>query len=221
MSRCCEQRMATVILEYRWAMALLGHAYDKKKTQIKEADQESSGRSSRSRGGRGTVRGEAVDALMRLVGLDPSSRERKAFRKRLARATRWFAAATMLGWGSLCLMPIDVVSNSWVEREIQTDAWNIWLQLVKRINPEAYSASLAFDRYVGQEGIYGGPIQGTDMLCIEENSPTVVYQIEEIADSAEEQDSDSDIEGTARLGTRKPRPLRQLSLLKWFQPQRA
>ena len=47
----------------------------------------------------------------------------------------------------------------------------------------------------------------------------VVYEIEEIADSAEEPDSDSDIEGTARSGTRKPRPLRQLSLLEWFQPQ--
>jgi hypothetical protein len=218
LSSRCQDRVVTVIIEYRWAMALLGHAYEKKMDQIRQTDQDSSGHSSCRRGGRGTVRGEAVDALMRLVDLDPSIDDRTKFRKRLARATRWFTAAKTLGWGSLCLMPTDGVSNTWVEKEIHSKAWEIWLELVKRIKPEVYSTSLAFDRYVGQEGIYGGPIQGKDILLID--GPSVVREIEELPDSTDEEDSDGDVEGTAPSRTPKPRSQRQHTLLRWFQPQK-
>lgn len=64
---------------------------------------------------------------------------RKAFKQRLARAKRRFSATEVLGLGILSLMPTDVISNSWVERHISLDQWNIWLQLVKKVNQDAYT----------------------------------------------------------------------------------
>lgn len=215
MSHVCEQRMATLMIEYRWAMALLGRAYDNKISQIKQADQERSKATSCNRRGRGTVRGEAIDDLLQLVSSTPTPTDRRALRRRLARATRWFRAAEVLGWGSLCLMPTDGISNRWAEKDLPTDAWNIWLQLVKKVNPEAHSASIAFDNWVGEAAIWGGPIQSKEVLCIEEKGPMVVYEIEEIADSTDEQESD--MGGTAQ--STLPRPLRQLTLLELFRPQ--
>jgi len=219
MSHYCEKRMVTVMIEYRWAMALLGRAYYDKVDQITQADRATSNAVvSRHRGGKGKKKAEAINALLQLVNPTATPNDRKVFAKRLARAKRWFRATQVLGWGSLCLMPTDTVSNGWVERDIHPDVWNIWLQLVKRVNPEAHSASLALDNCVGQEGIQGGPIQTKEVLCIEEKGPTVFYEVEEIADSADEQDSDGGTECSI-LENSAPRPLRQLTLQELFRPQ--
>lgn len=215
MSHYCEQQMATVMIEYRWAMALLGRAYANKVGRI----QQNNPSSSRGRDGRGAVKSEAIDSLLLLVHPASTSEERKPFVRRLNRATRWYQAAETLGWGSLCLMPTDVVSTNWVEKDVLAHEWSIWLNLIQRVNKDACAASIALDNWLGAEGIQGGPIQGKEMLCIEQKGAPVVCEVEEIADSADEEGSDSDFECTSRSVKSASRPLRQLTLLELFKPQ--
>ena len=79
-----------------------------------------------------------------------------------------------------------------------------------------YSACQVFDAWLGQEGIQGGPIHGKETLCIEQTGVSIVYEIEEVADSAEEDNEEEDIECTSQS---EPRSLRQRTLLELFQPQ--
>lgn len=131
-------------------MAYLGRAYAAKIRQLQEADRSAP---------IVPLKSQAIDSLLQLVGADSVSIARKQFVRRLATATRWYSATEALGWGSLCLMPHDVISDRWVEKEILSVKWPIWLQLVKRVNPDAYRASLVLDDRLGAEGIQGGPIQ--------------------------------------------------------------
>jgi hypothetical protein len=218
-SHDCERRMASVMIEYRWSMALLGRAYANKIVQIQHSDQPPSNVMSRSRGGQGTVKGQAIDTLLRRISPDFTATDRKAFGKRLVRAKRWYLAAETLGWGILCLMPTDLVSNNWVEKDLRAAEWSLWLTVVKKVNLDACNASIAFDNWVGTEGIQGGPIQSSDTLSIEAEGPTVVYEVEEIADSADEEGDNSAEECTTPSSKSTARPLRQLTLLELFSPQ--
>jgi hypothetical protein len=211
-SHYCEQHMATVLIEYRWAMALLGRAYANKICRIEQEDH-ATGRNARSRHGQGPVKTRAIDSLLQLTHL-PS--DRKTLVKRLTRATRWYDAAKALGWGILCLMPTDIVSTRWVEKEVLAHEWSIWLELIKRVNKDAYTVSMAMDDWLGTEGIQGGAIQSKEILYIEEKGPAVVYEVEEVADSTNE-DGESDVESTTQ-SVSSAQPLRQLTLLELFRP---
>jgi hypothetical protein len=59
------------------------------------------------------------------------------FRKRLSKSMVWYRAATELGWGVLCSMPSDTVSNPWVEHYLRIERWGAWLKLVRHINSVA------------------------------------------------------------------------------------
>src|SRR5438105_15781624 len=100
-------------------MAVRGQAYADKMDQIRRQDAAASNDTSRNRYGKGKVSTEAIEALLPLVSSDPTPAERQRFKRRLGRATRWYEAAKALGWGILCLMPHDAISNSWVENEIR------------------------------------------------------------------------------------------------------
>jgi hypothetical protein len=209
LSQYCERRLSTVVIEYRWAMALLASAYAEKVDEIRKASGPS-----KNRGGQGKVTGQATDALLQLIDPNFTAADRRVFRKRLDRAKRWLTATEVLGWGSLCLMPVDLVSKRFAEKVSTVDQWSTWLELVKRVNPDAYRASLALDKWVGIDGIKGGPIQSTDLLCIEATGPTAINQVEEIADS-----DDDAPDGTSASPNASPRPLHQLTLLELFAPQ--
>ena len=128
---------------------------------------------------------------------------------------RWYCAAKTLGWGILCLLPYNVITNSWVENEVRSALWPIWLQLVNRENPNACKASMALDAWLGSEGIAGGPISAKETLYIEASIPVPATQVEEVGDS---DDSSEDLESTQTQAS-IPHQLRQLTLLELCKPQ--
>lgn len=217
-----EGEMAAVHIEYRWAAALLGQAYVHKVAQIKRDDLASSNDRTRNRYGKGPVRKEALVALLRLVSPDPSERDRLVFRKRLAKAMRWYSVTQLLGWGSLTLMPHDQIPNSWIESTLRNGELEVWAQLVKKENPDVHNASRALDAWLGPDGIAGGSIRNKETLSIETDTAATMYEIEEIQDS-EADDIEEDLEPSQlqRVLTPDPLParsLRQLTLLELFCP---
>lgn len=219
-----QDQMASAIIQYRWAMALLYLAYDNSIAQIQEDDRAASTTTSRNRNGKGQVRTQAARSLLQAVsGVTPSKDAKKAFRQRLSRAKRWSMARSTLGVGILCLLSADV-SNHWAEKALTTAEWQIWLNLVKKVEEPAYTASMALDAWLGAAGIKRGPIHEKETLCIEAATPTVVIRIEEVADSDMDSDNDSGAESTPAATPAPPAPtaaspLRQLTLLELFKPQ--
>lgn len=216
-----ETQLASAIIQYRWAMALLGRVHANKIAQLKENDRVTSSNRSRNRYGRGQVRTEAVDGLLRTVTSEtPSRAQRLAFRQRLLRASRWYSAVMALGWGSLCLMPPDAISNKWAEKTLTRPEWDVWLQLIKKVEPDVCTASRKLDAWLGTEGIEGGPIQDKKPLCIESGSTASVGGVEEeVADSDVDSDSGVDSDGEEAATGSPCRPLRQLTLLELFVPK--
>src|SRR5690348_10980498 len=182
----CEGQLAAVHIQYRWAMAFLGRAYAHKMAEIKAKDLAKSNDCSRNRYGDGKVQTEATEALLPLVYHSGTKKERTIFQKRLHRARRFYEAACVLGWGILCLVPHDAVPNSWIEQTLRIGELRIWLELVKRVNPEAHAASTALEAWLGSECIAGGPLKKEETLRIEVEIPTIVYEVEEIQDSEDD-----------------------------------
>jgi hypothetical protein len=215
-----EGQLAAVHIQYRWAMAFLGRAYADKIALLEQEDQLAGRGQSRSRNGRGNLRTEARTALLPLVYGEATGREKTIFKKRLQRATRWYEAADRLGWGSLCLMPYDEITNTWVEQTLRVGEWNIWLMLVKKVNPDAYTASKALDSWLGSESILGGSIDGKETLQIEAELPTTLYGVEEVQDSEDDEDVARTQSSAIDLSTESARPLRQRTLTELFRPLR-
>lgn len=140
-----------------------------------------------------------------------------------ATALRWYKAARQLGWGMLCLMPHDIITNSWVENDLRIRFWHIWLELVVKVNTAAHKASGALDDWLGSEGISGGSISEKATLSIESNALAPVTQVEEIEDSEMEDDDEDDVEPAPAQKTAKCpapiRPMRQLTLVELCRPQ--
>ena len=205
-------------------MAFLGKAYTERMDQIKEQDLARS-RDARNRGGRGKVSSEAMDALLLSVTATSEPQQRQRFKRRLHQALRWYEAAKQLGWGMLCLMPHDLITNSWVERDLRIRFWHIWLELVAKVNPVAHKASMALDAWLGSEGISGGSISEKATLSIEANVPAPVTQVEEIEDRELEDGEDSDNHSVepapSQRTTKSPasaHPMRQLTLIELCKP---
>jgi hypothetical protein len=204
-----DNQLTSAIIKYRWAMALLGRAYANKIAQVQDADRTASSNPSRKRHGKGQVRTEAVDDLLRAVSSpNPSKQERENFRRRLSRASRWYTAVTTLGWGILCLMPFDAISNKWVEKILTRPQWDVWLQLVEKIQPDACTASRKLDAWLGAEGIEGGPIKDKDPLYIEAGPVAIIGEAQEVADSDLESESGGDSGGEDATAGTPRQPLR-------------
>ncbi|KAF1922382.1 uncharacterized protein M421DRAFT_10598 [Didymella exigua CBS 183.55] len=95
-----------------------------------------------------------MDALLLSVTAASGPEQRQRFKRRLHQALRWYEAAKQLGWGMLCLMPHDIITNSG-----------------------------ALDDWLGLEGISSGSISGKATLSIKANLLAPVTQVEEIKDS--------------------------------------
>lgn len=215
-----EQELDIIHIKYRWAMAFLGKAYTEKMDQIRKQDAALS-RDMKNRNGKGKVSSEAMDAMLRSVSATPAPEQRRRFKGRLHQALRWFEAARTLGWGMLCFMPYDVITNSWVENDLRIRHWHVWLELVVKVNPVAHKASTALDAWLGAEGIAGGSISDKETLSIEADALPPVTQVEEIEDS-EDDDEDDIAPAPSRATTKSPapaRPMRQLTLLELCRPQ--
>jgi hypothetical protein len=153
-----------------------------------------------------------------------------AYNARLERSRRWYEAADTLGWGLLVLIPSDTVTPHWVEQTLRAAEWNIWLQLVQRVNPATVAASHDFDAWLSQTGIEHGSLEGASWLTIEAG---LEERITKAADSDDEgnvasdddnDDSSHDGHGTAgqlaiTLNTH-PIILQSLDLHQLFQPYR-
>ncbi|KAK7178193.1 Aspartate-tRNA ligase, cytoplasmic 1 [Paraphaeosphaeria sporulosa] len=92
-----------------------------------------------------------------------------AVQRRLHQALRWYEAAKQLGWGMLCLMPHDIITNSG-----------------------------AVDDWLGSEGISGGSISAKATLLIEANARAPVTQAEDMEDSEMEDGKDGDEDDVER-----------------------
>ena len=217
-----EGELAAVHIEYRWAAALLGQAYAKKTAQIRHNDLISSNDRTRNRYGKGPVRTEAYEALLQLVFPKPTDTDRLVFKKRLAKSARWNTVIEALGWGSLTLMPHDEIPNSWIESTLRVGELNVWLDLVKKENPDVYAASKALDSWLGPDGISGGSIHLKKPLTIETEAPATIHAIDEIGDSDDEEDDRSVIVSQPQLTAKGPasarKKMRQTSLLDLFHP---
>ncbi|KAI4221645.1 MAG: hypothetical protein L6R40_008617 [Gallowayella cf. fulva] len=215
----CEGQLAAVHIQYRWAMAFLGRAYENKIAEIKAKDLAKDNDRTRNRYGGGKVQSEATEALLPLVYKSSTKRKRDIFQKRLHRASRFYEAASVLGWGFLCLIPHNVVPNSWVEQTLRIGELRLWLELVKRVNPEVHSASTALEAWLGSECIAGGPLRQQETLRIEVETPAIVYEVEEVQDSEDEEQPALIQSQSTQQSTQCTRPLRQLTLLDWFAPR--
>lgn len=223
-----EGEMATVHIAYRWAAALLGQAYQTKIEQIRKADKDMVISTARSRNGKGQVRAEAADDLLALVYTKPTDKDRRLFKNRVNRGMRWYTMGQALGWGSFCLVPHDVISNTWIEYTLRVPELNIWLELVKKVNPDVFKAAQILDSWLGPEGIAGGAIGEKTPLGIEAEPAITIYEIEEIQDSEDNrnsEDSGDDSDGVETSQSqvspksRTPIPrLRQLTLSELFHP---
>ncbi|KAI1663147.1 hypothetical protein L13192_12814, partial [Pyrenophora tritici-repentis] len=195
--RMCNQyarAVAVVNIGDRWALALLGQAYLWKQREIKEIDAAASSNHTRNRYGKGKIRSQAIASLLQSNCPDASRQDAEDFRRRLKRATRWYKIVENLGWGSLLLIPYDIVSNQWLEKVLLIWQLDLFLQLVKRERCDICDASKALDSWLGPEGIEGAPIDGKARLSIEANAPAVAYTVEEIQDS-EDDDMEDEVEG--------------------------
>ncbi|UPX16739.1 uncharacterized protein EKO05_0007126 [Ascochyta rabiei] len=223
---CYEQELDIIHIKYRWAMAFLGKAYTEKIDQIQAQDAARLNNKGNNRYGKGKVSSKAIDALLLSVTAASGPEQQQRFKRRLHQALRWYKAAKQLGWGMLCLMPHDIISNLWVENDLCVPFWHIWLELVVKVNLEAHKASMALDAWLGLEGISGGSISKKATLSIKANMPMLATQVEEIEDS-EVEDSEgggdeNDVEPAPAWKTAKsPAPVRlmcQLTLLKLCKP---
>ncbi|KAF2188442.1 hypothetical protein K469DRAFT_565313, partial [Zopfia rhizophila CBS 207.26] len=75
-----------------------------------------------------------------------------------------------------------------VEQTLRVREWDIWLDLVERVNPHAYAASQALDSWLGSECIAGGLINRKEPLCIKAELPKTIHEVEEVLDSEDEED---------------------------------
>lgn len=214
-------------IEYRWAMAFLGRRYASKIAELQHEDQAAGRGKHQHRHGKGNLRTEAIHALLVLRYPDSqgvTKHTKDAFKACLKRANRWYDAANTLGWGSLCLMP-DEVNSNWVEKVLRVGEWRVWLELAKRVNPEAHAASMALDAWLGSDGIAGKPISGKETLCIEVAAPASTLDVEEIPDTDVEDEEDKDEDGdgestsTSQSSAAPVRQMRQRTLLELFKPQ--
>lgn len=214
-----EGEMATVHITYRWALALLGQAYQNRIKHIRENDKAMVSSTARSRNGRGQVRAEATDDLLALVYTKPSDQDRRLFKNRITRGIRWYKMGQALGWGSFCLVPHDVISNTWLEYTLRVPEFEVWLELVKKVNPDVFKAAQILDSWLGPDGIAGGAISEKTPLGIEAEPVTTAYEIEEIQDSEDDSASvgASQFQAWPKSPARAPR-LRQSTLLELFHP---
>jgi hypothetical protein len=173
-------------IQYRWAMAFLYRMYDDEVKRLQVEDKEGPP-SRRGRGGRGRLKTEVKNALFARMKGDVT---KDAFNQRLKRAGRWFEAAETLGWGCLCLMPYEDITQSWVEQGLCAAEWTIWLGLVKRVNPKAVEVGQVIDQWLGKDCIAGGPYPPKEQLRLEMDLLATVASVEEMADSEEEEEGD-------------------------------
>lgn len=211
-----DEEAGVMDIQYRWAMAFLGQAYTNRIDEISQKHVPASSRSTRSRGGRGKVSSEAIDALISQLSTPLPDEERRKFVRRLGSAVRWSQLARGLGWGMLCLLPTHQISIYWVEKKINLDTWLIWLDLVAEINPDAHTASIAIDAWLGSTLSTGGSISDKVPLVIESRDFGSTTQVEEIVDS---EGSGNECESQV-LPSPTPVTLpRQLTLMDLCKPQ--
>ena len=214
-----ESQLAAVHIQYHWAMAFLARAYAEKITMLERQDDIAGRGQNHGRSGKGNLRTEAKKALVSVVLPNATSKDYSIFNKRLHRATRWYEAANNLGWGSLCLMPHDRITNTWVEQTLRVGEWRVWLELVKKVNPDVYAAGKAFDSWLGSESIASGLIDGKEPLRIEAELRTSPHEVEEIRDSEDDDEDDLALTESQAVSSVEPAPaLRQLTLSELFQP---
>ena len=217
-----ESEMATAHIGYRWVFALLGKAYNTKIEQIRERDKDRGVTSARGRNGKGQVRAEAADDLLALVYPNPTDKDRRLFKNRVNRGMRWYKMGQALGWGSFCLVPHDVISNTWLEHTLRVPELDVWLELVRKVNPDVVKAGHILDSWLGPDGIAGGAISEKTPLGIEAEPVMTIYEIEEIQDSEDSGDDSvsvgaSQFQTSPKSPTRAPQ-LRQSTLLELFHP---
>jgi hypothetical protein len=55
-------------------------------------------------------------------------------------------------------MPHDDIPSLWVELTLRNGELEVWAQLVKKENPDVFTASKALETWLGPHGVNGGSI---------------------------------------------------------------
>jgi hypothetical protein len=140
-----ESEMASAHIKYRWVFALLEQAYNTKIEQIREKDKVRVITSARGCNSKGQVRAEAADDLLALLYANPTEKNRRLLKSRVTRGIRWYKMGQALGWGSFCLVPHNVITNTWLEHTLRVPELDIWLELVRKVNPDVVKAAHILD----------------------------------------------------------------------------
>ncbi|KAF2827746.1 hypothetical protein CC86DRAFT_276017, partial [Ophiobolus disseminans] len=95
---------------------------------------------------------------------------------------RWYKMGQALGWGSFCLVPHNVISNSWVEYPLRIPEFDVWLELARKVNPNVVKAAQVLDTWLEPDGIAGGAISDKAPLGIKAAPNLPIFEIEEVQD---------------------------------------
>lgn len=90
-------------------------------------------------------------------------------------------------------MPYDTVNRAWVEQTLRTTEWQLWLEVVEKMNPVVVTASRRLDTWLGADCLIGGPIsQYRAPLRFE-----TIGRVGQVQDSEEEEEEPSSQDGGA------------------------
>ena len=81
-----------------------------------------------------------------------------------------------------------MISNTWLEHTLRVPELDVWLELVRKVNPDVVKAGHILDSWLGPDGIAGGAISEKTPLGIEAEPVMTIYEIEEIQDSKDSRD---------------------------------
>ncbi|KAF2622811.1 hypothetical protein BU25DRAFT_296699, partial [Macroventuria anomochaeta] len=92
---------------------------------------------------------------------------------------RYLDAAEELGWTSLLFIPYETISRHWIEQTLGKKEWQLWLQLVAKVNPVAIEAFGIGDQWLGSKALAGGSLEGKTCLFMEGGLPQPLQSAEE------------------------------------------
>ena len=73
-----------------------------------------------------------------------------------------------------------MISNTWLEHTLRVPKLDVWLELVRKVNPDVVKAGHILDSWLRPDGIAGGAISKKTPLGIKAEPVMTIYEIEEI-----------------------------------------
>ena len=133
--------------------------------------------------------GEVLDAIH-----DPLSKQSwKAFSDELRFAKRWYTVQRELGYGILGLIPNRVVSNWWVQKDLNDPEFELWIEVIKHFNPQCITAGENWNRTLYKA--FKGHLPSRQIKAIEGVVPALLSEAAPAGESFGLANYETDISG--------------------------